>query len=231
MKLTKLQLEQIIKEELIRGLNKQNETLEEGWKETALAAAMGLSSLGAQAPAVQAAEPAPQAQTVADMRGKTHKNVPTKLVADKFIPHIGSDKWLPPDAWDKDSVKEEPMVAFGEIVSNVRTFWTQTLPNRYFGCDNNPETEECEILQQVALKVKSELDPVALAAQSREGKKTISSKLNKKIDNVLNNWVPKSNDPNQFQRTKVWTDLAGEDYVPGTSPTGPFVPTDDDTDL
>jgi len=62
MKITKTQLKQIIKEELERFLQENPQLLEEGWKEAALAAAMGLSSLGG-APSAAAVPPEKPAVT------------------------------------------------------------------------------------------------------------------------------------------------------------------------
>jgi len=62
MKVTKQQLKLIIKEELELFLQENPELLEEGWKEAALAAAMGLSSLGG-APSAAAATPEKPAVT------------------------------------------------------------------------------------------------------------------------------------------------------------------------
>jgi hypothetical protein len=234
MKITKEQLKQIIKEEIIRAESRGEAPIEEGWKEAALAAAMGMSSLGAPPPAT-AAPMAPYSQVATDQdpvqsMGITSASQAKSLpeLANKMEKYIGqrSTHWLPESSWDSTGLQEDTLVAWSEVYAAVDTFWTETLPNQRAGCQVNHELQICKILKQIEDKFDDEAGSIAAEVDRQQDKDPTkaSRSLIKKMNKFLDKWVPDTKSDTDFQRTDGWTENA-QGFDPSTPGT---VPDDDD---
>tara|TARA_R100000008_G_scaffold86593_1_gene80347 strand:- start:171 stop:893 length:723 start_codon:yes stop_codon:yes gene_type:complete len=238
MKITKQRLQQIIKEEIIKAENRVDTPIEEGWKDAAIAAAMGLSSLGAPTPA-QAAPPSTtsqvataQAEPSAAAYGITSTQAAASVktlpeLANKMEKYIGprSTHWLHEGAWDSTGLQEDTLVAWDEVYAAVDTFWTETLPNQRAGCEQNAEMQICRILKQIEDKFDDEVGPIkeAVARQQDKDPTKASRALVKKMNKFLDRWVPDTKNETDFQRTDGWTENAQ-----GFDPSGPGTLPDDD---
>ena len=224
MKITKEQFANIVKEEI----NKIK--LEEGWKDVAMAGALGLSTLASPSSA-SAQTPQTSYSQVSAASANSIESVSQRLTK-----YVGPRQthWLNKRDWDDDSIGSETLVAWVEVLSGVDNFWTSTLPNLKAGCRTNPETEMCSVLKKIEDKLRADLDPVMSAVESEldrqaNKKRRVSSRLIKKMNNIIDLWVPATKSESTFLDTKGWKDAA-DGYKPGETRKGKgtFVPTDDD---
>lgn len=223
MKITKKQLTDIVKEEI----NKIK--LEEGWKDVAMAGALGLSTLASPSASAQV----PQA-SYSQVSAASANSI--ESVAQRLTKYVGprSTHWLNKRDWDKDSIGSETLEAWVEVMSGVDNFWTSTLPIQKAGCRTNPETEMCSVLKKIEDKIRADLDPVMAAVEAEQDrqaskKRRISSRLIKKMNNIIDFWVPATKSENTFLDTKGWKKNA-DGYKPGETKKGKgtFVPAGDD---
>ena len=156
MKITKEQLTNIIKEEI------EKINLEEGWKDIAMAGALGLSTLASPS---SAAAQAPQT-SYSQVSAASANSI--ESIAQRLTKYVGPrhTHWLNKRAWDEDSIESETLTAWHEVLTGVDTFWTSTLPIQKAGCRTNPETEMCSVLKRIEGKLRSDLDPVMADVES-----------------------------------------------------------------
>ena len=223
MKITESQLKKIIKEEV------EKIKLEEGWKDVAMAGALGLSTLASPSADAQA----PQTNYSQVSAASTNS---IESTAERLIKYVGprNTHWLNKRDWDEDSINSETLVAWQEVLSGVENFWTSTLPLQKAGCETNPETQLCVVLEKIADELRSDLNPVMSAVENeldRQAKKQrrISPKLIKKMNNIIDLWVPATKSKSTFLATPAWKKIA-KDYKPGETKKGKgtFVPVDDE---
>ena len=223
MKITKEQFANIVKEEI----NKIK--LEEGWKDVAVAGALGLSTLASPSASAQA----PQA-SYSQVSAASANSI--ESVAQRLTKYVGPrhTHWLNKRAWDEDSIESETLEAWVETLTEVDSFWTSTLPIQKAGCRNNPETQMCSVLKKIENKLRSDLDPVMAAVETEQDrqankKRRISPRLIKKMNKIIDFWVPATKSGNTFLDTKGW-EKAAEGYKPGKTKKGKgtFVPAGDD---
>tara|TARA_R110000824_G_scaffold27426_12_gene93257 strand:- start:1253 stop:1930 length:678 start_codon:yes stop_codon:yes gene_type:complete len=224
MKITKEQLTNIIKEEI------EKINLEEGWKDIAMAGALGLSTLASPS---SAAAQAPQT-SYSQVSAASANSI--ESIAQRLTKYVGPrhTHWLNKRAWDEDSIESETLTAWHEVLTGVDTFWTSTLPIQKAGCRTNPETEMCSVLKRIEGKLRSDLDPVMADVESlldrpKEKRRRISPRLIKKMNNIIDLWVPATKSENTFIDTKGW-EKAADGYKPGETKKGKgtFVPAGDD---
>ena len=220
MKITKSQLKQIIKEEVHKVLfEEQDPSLEEGWKEAALAAAMGLSSLGAAPAAAAPADPPAQTQVMASTKSE---------LVNKLIPFIGDKNrnWLDENYWNEEAVEKEALTAFAEVMIAVRDHWTSTVPDQWMGCERNAKTPECATVAKIKEKVTAELDPLMEEANEgqdllyrvnderrrlRPKERRLMKRLTKKLNAALDKWAPEDKSGESLKKTDIWKESGGGD--------------------
>jgi hypothetical protein len=225
MRITKDRLREIIIEEIVKAQNRGEAPIEEGWKEAALAAAMGLSSLGAPAPAQAApTTPAPYSQTM-DVESASPKRLDD--LAQNMEKYVGprSTHWLADSNWSKRDVYDDTLTAWQEIYSGVEDFWINTLPNQRAGCEQNAEMQICKILKQVERQYNKENTRLKQEVEAQQDKDPykVNRRLIKKMYNFLIRWAPDTKNETDFQRTDGWTENAK-----GFDPSGPGTIPDDD---
>jgi len=223
MKITESKLKQIVKEEV------EKIKLEEGWKDLAMAGALGLSTLASPSAAAQA----PQA-SYSQVSAASANSI--ESVAQRLTKYVGPrhTHWLNKRTWDKDSINSETLEAWVDCLIAVDSFWTSTLPFQKAGCRTNPETEMCSVLKKIENKLRSDLDPVMTAVETEQDrqankKRRISPRLIKKMNKIIDFWVPATKSGNTFLDTKGW-EKAADGYKPGETKKGKgtFVPAGDD---
>jgi len=203
MKITKSRLKQIVKEEVEKVLvERQESPIDEGWKEMALAGAMGLSSVG-PAPATAAMPPPAATQVMAS----TKSDLVNRLAS--FIGRSNRN-WLDENYWSGEDVENEPLVAFVEVMEAVKTHWTSTVPNRYMGCKETTgqQSSECAALGKIRQKIDAELVPLMDAANEGQGR-SIKKRLAAKLKSAVDKWVPQDKSGSAVKETKIWEDIVG----------------------
>ena len=198
MKITKSQLKQVIKE----GIEATLDELDEATRRTFLK----LLGQGAGAGAAYAAGIQPAA-------AKGSAGLPD--LARKLISFIGKtrhDNWLNPKHWKPENINDEPLVAFVEVLSAVKSHWTSTVPNQYMGCGSGEKTKQCDVLRKIAKAANSEVAKVIKDATKMQGRR-LSRAREKKLTSlclsIVDMWVPADTKADSIFKTKIWKKYGG----------------------